>query len=77
VRDNVAAFGGDPGRVTIFGQSAGGINVFALLLSPRARGLFHGAISQSGFSTPSAAIRQSGMPTPARRASRRAPASWS
>jgi para-nitrobenzyl esterase len=51
VRDNVAAFGGDPGRVTIFGQSAGGINVFALLLSPRARGLFHGAISQSGFST--------------------------
>ena len=48
VRNNVSAFGGDPGRVTIFGQSAGGINVFALLLSPKAKGLFHRAISQSG-----------------------------
>ncbi len=51
VRDNVSAFGGDPGNVTIFGQSAGGINVFAMLLSPRTKGLFHRAISQSGFST--------------------------
>ncbi len=51
VRDNVGAFGGDPGRVTIFGHSAGGINVFALLLSPRAHGLFHRALSQSGFPT--------------------------
>ena len=48
VRDNIAAFGGDPQNVTIFGESAGGMNVFALLLSPRASGLFHRAISQSG-----------------------------
>jgi carboxylesterase type B len=54
VRENIAAFGGDPGNVTIFGESAGGIDVFALLLSPRAAGLFQRAISQSGMvvSTP-------------------------
>jgi para-nitrobenzyl esterase len=49
VRDNASAFGGDPDRVTIFGESAGGVNVYSLLLSPRARGLFHRAISQSGL----------------------------
>jgi len=48
VQENVSAFGGDPERVTIFGESAGGLNVYSLLLSPRASGLFHGAISQSG-----------------------------
>jgi para-nitrobenzyl esterase len=48
VRDNVAAFGGDPGNVTIFGESAGGTNVASLLLSPLAEGLFHRAIVQSG-----------------------------
>ena len=47
VRDNAAAFGGNPGNVTIFGESAGGQNVYSLLLSPRAKGLFHRAIAQS------------------------------
>ena len=48
VRDNVAAFGGDPRNVTVFGESAGGRNVLALLVAPAARGLFHRAIVQSG-----------------------------
>jgi para-nitrobenzyl esterase len=48
VRDNAAAFGGDPGNVTIFGESAGAMSVAALLAAPSARGLFHKAILQSG-----------------------------
>jgi para-nitrobenzyl esterase len=48
VHENVAAFGGDPDNVTIFGESAGGTNVFTLLLSPLASGLFQRAIVESG-----------------------------
>jgi para-nitrobenzyl esterase len=51
VRDNIARFGGDPDNVTIFGESAGGRNVFSLMASPPARGLFHRVISQSGLTS--------------------------
>ncbi len=54
VRDNIAAFGGDPGNVTIFGELGGGGKVSVLLAMPAARGLFHRAVIQSG-----AAIRVS------------------
>lgn len=48
VRDSIADFGGDPGNVTLFGESAGGLDILALMTASRARGLFHKAIVQSG-----------------------------
>ncbi|KFP70258.1 Fatty acyl-CoA hydrolase precursor, medium chain, partial [Acanthisitta chloris] len=48
IQENIMHFGGDPGSVTIAGESAGGISVSALVLSPLAKGLFHKAISESG-----------------------------
>lgn len=48
VQQNIAYFGGDPNNVTLFGESAGGRDVYAMLASPLAKGLFHKAISQSG-----------------------------
>jgi para-nitrobenzyl esterase len=48
VRDHIGAFGGDPHNVTLFGESAGGMSVSALLAVPAARGLFHRAIVESG-----------------------------
>jgi len=49
VRDNASAFGGDPGNVTIVGESAGGVAVTQLMIAPAARGLFHRAVVQSGM----------------------------
>lgn len=57
VQSNIEFFGGDPDKVTIFGESAGGKNIIALMLSPEAEGLFHGAIVQSG-STRSSSLAQ-------------------
>lgn len=51
VRDNIARFGGDPGNVTVFGESGGGGKVSTLMAMPSARGLFHRAIAQSGTAT--------------------------
>ena len=51
VQSNISLFGGDPDNVTIFGESAGGHNVLSLLASQQAKGLFHKAISQSGYTT--------------------------
>jgi para-nitrobenzyl esterase len=51
IQNNIAAFGGDPDNVTIFGESGGGAKVSMMMLSPLAKGLFHRAICESGTST--------------------------
>jgi len=66
VSKNISAFGGDPKNITVFGESAGGHNVFSLLVSKKAKNLFHKAISQSGYTssiTPDAAYKQD-IPSP-------------
>jgi para-nitrobenzyl esterase len=55
VQKNIAAFGGDPDNVTIFGESGGGVKVVGLMASPLAKGLFHRAICESGGSNPNEA----------------------
>ena len=51
VQKNISLFGGDPNNVTIFGESAGGHNVYSLIASKKAEGLFHKAIAMSGYTT--------------------------
>jgi len=62
VRDNIGQFGGDPGRVTIFGESAGGVAVTQLMIAPGARGLFHRAIVQSGLGRQRSALLDQDRP---------------
>lgn len=67
VRNNIASFGGNPDNITLFGESAGGWNVFSLLASPLTRGSFHRAISQSGVTwsaTPAEAENLTDAPQP-------------
>ncbi|XP_016076493.1 PREDICTED: liver carboxylesterase 1 isoform X1 [Miniopterus natalensis] len=58
VQENIANFGGNPGSVTIFGESAGGESVSVLVLTPLAKNLFHRAISESGVTLTSALVKK-------------------
>ena len=68
VRDNIAAFGGDPGNVTLFGESAGANAVTTLMAVPRAEGLFHRAIAESPGDPPGLELRNPRGPVLGRRA---------
>lgn len=64
VRDNIAAFGGDPDNVTIAGESAGALSVMYLMAAPPAHGLFHKAIAQSAYMITTPALRDTVHGTP-------------
>jgi para-nitrobenzyl esterase len=69
VRDNIPSFGGDPGNVTIAGQSAGGLSVLYLMVAPDARGLFQKAIAESSYMISTPELKQARYGAPSAEAS--------
>ena len=67
INRNVAAFGGDPGRVTIAGESAGGLSVLYLMAAPSARGLFGKAVAESAYMISTPELKQAKSARPRRR----------